>query len=85
MGEIQFIIYCGNLFDIIQGDWDDRHPKPEETISACLDPGDALLFDGAVFHGGGTNSTEAERRKVGLDSHSKIAAQLILDRSMACS
>jgi ectoine hydroxylase-related dioxygenase (phytanoyl-CoA dioxygenase family) len=47
-----------------QGDWDDRHPKPEETTPACLDPGDALLFDGAVFHGGGANVTKSERRKV---------------------
>jgi ectoine hydroxylase-related dioxygenase (phytanoyl-CoA dioxygenase family) len=29
-----------------------------------LDPGDALLFDGAVFHGGGANVTKSERRKV---------------------
>ncbi|KAF2500800.1 PhyH-domain-containing protein [Lophium mytilinum] len=46
------------------GDWEDRPPMPEETIPATLEPGDALLFDGAVFHGGGTNSTESERRKV---------------------
>lgn len=48
----------------VQGDDEDRYPKPEETVAACLEPGDALLFDGATFHGGGANVTEAERRKV---------------------
>lgn len=41
-------------------------PKPEEAIAACLEPGDALLFDGAVFHGGGANVTKSERRKVSI-------------------
>jgi ectoine hydroxylase-related dioxygenase (phytanoyl-CoA dioxygenase family) len=69
--------------DSCQGDWDDRHPKPEETVPACLDPGDALLFDGAVFHGGGCNSTEAERRKV-WHPCSNACHPLIMTRSTEC-
>jgi ectoine hydroxylase-related dioxygenase (phytanoyl-CoA dioxygenase family) len=84
MGEIYILIYIWKLVDNTQGDWDDRHPKPEETIPACLDPGDALLFDGAVFHGGGTNSTETERRKVSLKSRGKSFPTLIPNRSMVC-
>ncbi|EXJ88760.1 hypothetical protein A1O3_01824 [Capronia epimyces CBS 606.96] len=45
-------------------DLEDSHPLPEQAIPVCLEPGDALIFDGAVFHGGGANVTKAERRKV---------------------
>ncbi|EXJ83493.1 hypothetical protein A1O1_07116 [Capronia coronata CBS 617.96] len=44
--------------------YDDRFAKPEQAIPVCLDPGDALIFDGALIHGGGANVTKSERRKV---------------------
>ena len=38
--------------------WDsERAPKNEEAIAVELDPGDALIFGGNVFHAGGANKT----------------------------
>jgi verruculogen synthase len=35
--------------------WDDERgvPTPEQAFSAALRPGDALLFDGSLWHGAG--------------------------------
>lgn len=38
--------------------WDeDRAPKVSDAVPAELDVGDALIFGGNVFHGGGANQT----------------------------
>ncbi|GAB3630044.1 hypothetical protein PTE30175_04809 [Pandoraea terrae] len=42
--------------------WDDeRMPKVEETVSAEMSAGDALLWLGSTYHGGGENVTDAPR------------------------
>ncbi|KAI1620143.1 hypothetical protein EDD37DRAFT_187429 [Exophiala viscosa] len=45
-------------------DQKENQPPPEKAVPVCLEPGDALIFDGAIFHGGGANVTQSERRKV---------------------
>ncbi|KAL6242557.1 hypothetical protein RBB50_010697 [Rhinocladiella similis] len=45
--------------------WDsERAPKDEEAIPVELEPGDALIFGGNVFHAGGANKTRDEIREV---------------------
>ncbi|MEM5432808.1 phytanoyl-CoA dioxygenase family protein [Cupriavidus oxalaticus] len=42
--------------------WDDeRMPKVEETVSAEMNAGDALLWLGSTYHGGGANVADAPR------------------------
>jgi ectoine hydroxylase-related dioxygenase (phytanoyl-CoA dioxygenase family) len=41
----------------------DRFPKNEEAIPAELNPGDAFIFLGNLYHGGGANVTEDEYRE----------------------
>jgi ectoine hydroxylase-related dioxygenase (phytanoyl-CoA dioxygenase family) len=42
--------------------WDDeRMPKIEETVSAEMSAGDALLWLGSTYHGGGENVADAPR------------------------
>lgn len=39
--------------------WDsERAPKNKEAIPVELEPGDALIFGGNVFHAGGANRTK---------------------------
>lgn len=39
--------------------WDqDRRPLEEEAVPAELDPGDAFIFLGNLYHGGGANVTK---------------------------
>lgn len=43
--------------------WDmERLPRPEETVCAEMRRGSGLLYFGSLYHGGGANMTEAERR-----------------------
>lgn len=35
----------------------DRRPLEEEAVAAELEPGDALIFLGNLYHGGGANVT----------------------------
>lgn len=45
--------------------WDDaRAPQPEEAISAEMAAGDALLWVGSLYHGGGENLSNAPRTGV---------------------
>ncbi|KIW89226.1 uncharacterized protein Z519_10079 [Cladophialophora bantiana CBS 173.52] len=41
-----------------------RAPKGDEAIPAELDVGDALIFSGNVYHGGGANKTKDEIREI---------------------
>mgnify|MGYP003587811740 FL=1 len=42
--------------------WDDeRAPKMEEAVPTEMAAGDALLWVGSTYHGGGTNSSDAPR------------------------
>jgi ectoine hydroxylase-related dioxygenase (phytanoyl-CoA dioxygenase family) len=42
--------------------WDDeRMPKREEAIATVMEAGDALLFIGSTYHGGGHNRSNAPR------------------------
>ncbi|MBN3786829.1 phytanoyl-CoA dioxygenase family protein [Burkholderia sp. Ac-20353] len=42
--------------------WDDeRMPKQEEAIPTSMDAGDALIFIGSTYHGGGQNRSNAPR------------------------
>ena len=48
-------------------DWpDSRRPEDQEIRYAEMDPGSVLLYSGAVFHGGGTNSTQTDRVGVNI-------------------
>jgi ectoine hydroxylase-related dioxygenase (phytanoyl-CoA dioxygenase family) len=39
--------------------WDnERPPLGREAIAAELEPGDTLLFDGHIYHAGGSNDTK---------------------------
>jgi len=40
-----------------------RRPLPEEVISCEMSAGSVLLWDGAVFHGGGANTTKDQTRR----------------------
>ncbi|KAK6823292.1 hypothetical protein RU639_006197 [Aspergillus parasiticus] len=41
---------------------DERQPKtPEEVLTVDMKPGEAFLFLGSALHGGGTNSSDADR------------------------
>lgn len=62
------ICKLGDISSHDKPDSDTQHPLPEDAIPACLEPGDALIFDGAIFHGGGANVTANERRKVSFTS-----------------
>jgi ectoine hydroxylase-related dioxygenase (phytanoyl-CoA dioxygenase family) len=42
---------------------EDRIPLVEETIPAELEPGDATIFVGNLYHAGGSNITQDERRE----------------------
>ncbi|MGE0625653.1 MAG: phytanoyl-CoA dioxygenase family protein [Pseudomonadales bacterium] len=45
--------------------WDDeRAPQPEEAISAEMDAGDALVWVGSLYHGGGENRSNRPRTGV---------------------
>jgi len=45
--------------------WDDqRMPRPEETVQAVMPKGSAILYDGALYHGGAPNFTEQWRTGV---------------------
>lgn len=45
--------------------WDDeRTPKPEEAIAAEMRAGDALMWVGSLYHGGGDNRSNAPRTGV---------------------
>lgn len=47
-------------------DWpDDRRPQPGEIGYAEMRKGSALVYTGAVFHGGGANTSDADR--IGLN------------------
>ena len=37
--------------------------KPEQTVSAEMNPGDALIYSGKLLHGGGANSTSDRWRR----------------------
>lgn len=42
--------------------WDDAtEPSPEQTVSATMQPGSLLLWDAAVYHGGGANTSSSSR------------------------
>ncbi|MFC4015998.1 phytanoyl-CoA dioxygenase family protein [Nonomuraea purpurea] len=42
--------------------WDDeRAPRPEETVPTEMTAGSALIWIGATYHGGGSNSSDAPR------------------------
>lgn len=41
---------------------DDRHPEPEEVQQVEMPAGAMLLWDGALYHGGGGNRTDSTRR-----------------------
>ncbi|KAJ4992067.1 hypothetical protein SVAN01_02388 [Stagonosporopsis vannaccii] len=44
--------------------WDpDRRPLEEEAVPAELEPGDAFIFLGNVYHGGGANVTKDDYRE----------------------
>lgn len=48
-------------------DWaDTRRPTEDEICYAEMEPGSVLLYSGAVFHGGGTNASNADRIGVNL-------------------
>lgn len=36
----------------------ERRPRDEEAVPAELEPGDAFIFLGNVYHGGGANTTQ---------------------------
>ena len=40
-----------------------RLPEPEEVIHCEMSPGAMLLWDGAMFHGGGANTTKDQSRR----------------------
>ncbi|RVX72705.1 hypothetical protein B0A52_04103 [Exophiala mesophila] len=42
----------------------ERAPKVEEAIAAELETGDALIFSGHMYHGGGANITRDEVREI---------------------
>ena len=44
-----------------------RDPKPEEVTYAEMKAGSALLWDGALYHGGGANQTDHPRRTLTLN------------------
>ncbi|RYP86963.1 hypothetical protein DL770_004844 [Monosporascus sp. CRB-9-2] len=44
----------------------DQRGRPEQTIPAVMDPGDALFISGKVVHGAGRNSTTEEREALQL-------------------
>lgn len=47
--------------------WGAATPVPDEDIVVAeLDPGDILLYDGAMHHGAGANTTASFRRAVGV-------------------
>ncbi|CAJ0895449.1 phytanoyl-CoA dioxygenase family protein [Ralstonia flatus] len=47
--------------------WDDeRMPKVEETVAAEMGPGDALLWLGSTYHGGGANVSDAPRTGISM-------------------
>ncbi|EAU29533.1 predicted protein [Aspergillus terreus NIH2624] len=48
--------------------WDSAHPapSPDQTVPAIMQPGEAILFLGSLFHGGGENRTENVRRGLGM-------------------
>ncbi|MFV0459067.1 MAG: phytanoyl-CoA dioxygenase family protein [Actinomycetales bacterium] len=48
---------------------DDRGPRLDEAIPTVMDAGSALIWVGGTFHGGGTNSSDANRigLTIGLD------------------
>lgn len=39
----------------------DREPEPHEIVSAEMEAGSVLLYNGTVIHGGGENTTDDER------------------------
>ncbi|KAI9045468.1 phytanoyl-CoA dioxygenase family protein [Aspergillus affinis] len=41
----------------------ERRPLDEEAVPAELEPGDALIFLGNLYHAGGANTTQNERRE----------------------
>ena len=44
------------------GDWpDDREAQPDEIAQAVMDAGSVLIYTGSVFHGGGANTSDADR------------------------
>ncbi|TSE28153.1 phytanoyl-CoA dioxygenase family protein [Tepidimonas taiwanensis] len=43
---------------------DDRMPRVEEAVSAEMEPGDALLWLGSLYHGGGENRSNGPRTGV---------------------
>jgi ectoine hydroxylase-related dioxygenase (phytanoyl-CoA dioxygenase family) len=44
--------------------WSDRQPKPEETQPCVMRAGSAVVFLGALWHGGGANRSERARLAV---------------------
>nr|A0A3G9H185.1 RecName: Full=Dioxygenase cdmA; AltName: Full=Chrodrimanin B biosynthesis cluster protein A [Talaromyces verruculosus]BBG28480.1 2-oxoglutarate/Fe(II)-dependent dioxygenase CdmA [Talaromyces verruculosus] len=51
--------------------WDDTRgvPTPDQASSAALRPGDALLFVGSLWHGAGSNQSDAFRQGLLLCIH----------------
>jgi len=47
--------------------WIDREPNPNEAISIIAEPGDALIYRGSLWHGGGANNTQQSRVGVVLN------------------
>lgn len=41
---------------------DERGPRREEAVQACMVPGEALLFLGSFYHAGGANKTTDQNR-----------------------
>lgn len=46
----------------------EEHVPNERPISIVMPAGSVLLFDGGMWHGGGTNTTDHQRRAVSLSS-----------------
>lgn len=56
--------------------WDDeRMPKPEETISAEMSAGDALLWLGSTYHAGGANTSDGPRTGISMTYDLSILRQ----------
>jgi verruculogen synthase len=51
--------------------WDATHPRPspEEAVSAFLQPGDAVIFFGSLFHAAGENQSPQHRRGMLISMH----------------
>ena len=46
---------------------EDRQPEPDDVVQIEMPAGSALLWDGALLHGGGANRTQQSRRTLTLN------------------